>query len=365
MRLGRPLANVGICVLSLATTLTFAEGIARVLSAGQHATQYGTNYLMDGTPLGQNEWLHRFMVENPIPGVRHGFVPDSRWKSCYPMAHHAYFEPGGCVRYETGPHGYRHPEGLWRKPKGRCRILLIGDSVSFGWGVPSESLFSRHVERMLRVERPNLDVVNMGVIGYTASEGIAVLVHRGIERSPDVVVWQLHINDLIAMEGWAPTPVALHLPDSWRKNLRLISLIEHRLAITGHIRELDAKYGRRADPVVTDVRTEDFLRAIKWAASVLEHAHLPCIAMLYPYPDYLQGRYPFAGLHRLFDQQCREAGIVPLDLLPWLRRPTQRQLWVDQSDNHPSPVGHRLMAEALVHTLVASFGPRLEEIRPS
>ncbi|MCU0612044.1 MAG: SGNH/GDSL hydrolase family protein, partial [Candidatus Eisenbacteria bacterium] len=306
----------------------------------------------------------RFLVRNPVPGVRHGFVRQGRWKFCYPAGTRDYFEPGGCVLYGSGPHGYRFPEGLWQKPQGRRRVLIIGDSVSFGIGVPSDSMYSRHLERRLRRHRPNLDVVNMGVIGYMASEGISILVHETPKRSPDLVVWQLHINDLIAMEGWAPTPVALSLPDSWRKGLKLVSLIERRLTLTRHVREMEEQYGEKVDPVTMDSRTEDFIRAAEWAGNVLAARGLPCVAMLYPYPDFLGGKYPFMGLHRLFERECRRAGIVPLDLLPTLRRIRQDQLWVDQSDNHPSARGHRAMADALERVLTERFGPGLESIQP-
>lgn len=352
-----------VTLVAFAVALLMAEGVARLLTRGERPTQFGCYYLPNGTPLSNKQWVETFLTDHPpVPGVRHGFRPNGTWKFCYPMARHAYFAPGGCVFYSTGPHGYRGPEGLWHKPPGRLRVLVIGDSVSFGVGVPAESLYSRHLERLLRRKRPQLDVVNMGVLGYMASEGVAVLLHQGLQRDPDLVIWQLHINDLIAMEGWAPEPVALPLPESWRRKLKLVSLIEHRVAVTRHVAELERKYGAKADPLVMDERTEDFIRAADWLGVALRQLHLPCVAMLYPYPDYLRTRYPFLGLHRLFQRYCTKVGILPLDLLPWLKRIPPRDLWVDQSDNHPTPLGHRVMAQALLSTLEHHFGPGLERL---
>lgn len=364
MRVKHILATAALTAVSLVVALVMAEGVARIILSRARAAQYGCNHLPDGTPLADKAWVERFLVPWPLPGVRHGFAPMARWKFCYPAGRQRYFEPGGCVAYATGPHGYRGPEGLWRKPPGRLRILIIGDSVSFGIGVPSDSLYSRHLERRLRRDRPNTDVVNMGVIGYMASEGVVVLVHQGMRRDPDLVVWQLHINDLIAMEGWGPPAVRLSLPDSWRKNLKLVSLIEHRLSLTRHTREMGEKYGEKASLVVTDDRTADFVRAADWAGRVLADNNLPCIAVLYPYPDFLHGKYPFKGLHRLFETECRKAGIIPLDLLSSLRRLSQQQLWVDASDNHPSARGHRIMAVALEGVIREYFGSGLERLQP-
>ncbi len=355
------LPNLALVVAGCLLALLLAELALRLTTADSRPAGFGSYRTMDGTPLSNEAWVAHCLVQWPLPGVRHGFVPHAEWKFCYPSAWHAYFEEDGCITYRIGPHGYRRPEGLWLKPKGRFRILVIGDSVAFGVGVPAESLFSRHLERRLRSLRPNLDVVNHGVLGYLASEGVAVLVHEGPTRSPDLVIWQLHINDLVAMEGWAPPPVYLPLPESWR-TLRLPRFVEHRLSVTRHICELEAQYGAKAPVVKTDERTEDFVRAVEWAGKVLAKHNLPCIAMLYPYPDYIGARYPFSGLHHIFETQCRAAGIITLDLLPWLKSIPRRDLWVHDTDNHPSPIGHRVMADALFATLQEQFGQRLERL---
>ena len=45
---------------------------------------------------------------------------------------------------------------LTKKHEGELRLLLLGDSVTFGWGVPVEQTFSRQLEAILslRLERP-------------------------------------------------------------------------------------------------------------------------------------------------------------------------------------------------------------------
>ena len=41
----------------------------------------------------------------------------------------------GGVLYETNSHGFRGPERSLIKPPGTFRIVVIGDSVTMGWGV--------------------------------------------------------------------------------------------------------------------------------------------------------------------------------------------------------------------------------------
>ena len=99
----------------------------------------------------------------------------------------------------TGGHGFRFPEGTWNKPAGVLRILVIGDSVSFGVGVPPDSIFSAELERSLRQVEPSVEVINMGVAGFLASEELMILRRLGLQREPDLLIWQLHLNDLIGI----------------------------------------------------------------------------------------------------------------------------------------------------------------------
>ncbi len=47
-------------------------------------------------------------------------------------------------------HGTRGPEFAAEKPANTIRILCLGDSRTFGWGLPDEKTYSRQLERMLQ-----------------------------------------------------------------------------------------------------------------------------------------------------------------------------------------------------------------------
>ena len=56
---------------------------------------------------------------------------------------------------------------LEKKKKGELRILLLGDSVTFGWGVPVETTFGRKLETLLAAKLGHpVRTVNSGVGGY-------------------------------------------------------------------------------------------------------------------------------------------------------------------------------------------------------
>jgi lysophospholipase L1-like esterase len=265
---------------------------------------------------------------------------------------------------ETGAHGFREPEGRWRKPAGNLRILVIGDSVSFGIGVPADSIFSAVLEQRLSSTRAEVEIINMGVEGFLASEELIVLQEMGLRREPDLVIWQLHLNDLIAMEKLRTPQINIGVPEEVIEKSRLLCWVAQRLSVTLHLRILRARYGEgRFDVSAMDGRTENFLETMKKAGRFFSQAHFPCMAVLSPYPDYFDERYPFAGVHQLFVEQCQQNGIAPVDLMPHFQGLSPERLWVDHpADNHPNGLGHRIMALALEEALKERYGPDLSAL---
>ena len=52
------------------------------------------------------------------------------------------------VQIRINSHGFRDRERTLEKPPGTWRIAALGDSVAFGWGVPTEEVFTTpHRER--------------------------------------------------------------------------------------------------------------------------------------------------------------------------------------------------------------------------
>src|SRR5262245_12490964 len=68
----------------------------------------------------------------------------------------------------TNSFGLRSPEVAIPKPPGTVRILLLGDSFTFGFKAVESDVFARRIEDRLR-RQPGLslaEVVNAGVLSY-------------------------------------------------------------------------------------------------------------------------------------------------------------------------------------------------------
>jgi hypothetical protein len=89
------------------------------------------------------------------------------------------------------------------KPAGTFRILVLGDSVTFGHG--SVHTYPRLLEDALREWRPDVgwQVWNLGVPGYNTTQVLVHLLDVGPSFQPDLVVVAFYENDLT---GNTPIP---------------------------------------------------------------------------------------------------------------------------------------------------------------
>jgi hypothetical protein len=77
------------------------------------------------------------------------------------------------------------------KQPGKKRILLLGPSFAFGWGVDYEETFAAQLQEMLQGSAefgPNVEVINAGVPALGPVQGLNWYRHIGQKFEPDLVI---------------------------------------------------------------------------------------------------------------------------------------------------------------------------------
>ena len=102
---------------------------------------------------------------------------------------------------EINSEGFRDKEYKKQKYHGVFRILCLGDSTTFGFGVKLSETYHGLLENKLNGElgsqQRKFEVINAGVTGYTSAQGLALYKYKGIEYHPDIVTFYFGINDPI------------------------------------------------------------------------------------------------------------------------------------------------------------------------
>jgi acyl-CoA thioesterase-1 len=130
------------------------------------------------------------------------------------------------------------------KPAPPVRILVLGDSLIQGYGLPPGQDFPNQLERALRAKGVNVEVINGGVSGDTSAGGMARVAWSLSDR-PDAVIVEFGGND--ALRGLAPS-------DTQRNIASILNTLRARkiptlLAGAKSPRNMGADYTREFDAV--------------------------------------------------------------------------------------------------------------------
>ncbi|UCH80284.1 MAG: SGNH/GDSL hydrolase family protein [Nitrospiraceae bacterium] len=96
------------------------------------------------------------------------------------------------VRYRINKFGYRGKSYSKNKPLGKFRIVLIGDSHGFGWGINEDkNIFATIIDQRLA----GVELINLSVPGYGTDQEFLRLKKEGLAYHPNLVILQISEND--------------------------------------------------------------------------------------------------------------------------------------------------------------------------
>ena len=111
-------------------------------------------------------------------------------------------ERGTTFRIRSNDDGFRDRPFAPHQP-GTVRVVTLGDSSTYGWGVDQEHTFQRLLEERLNEgDGPRFEVLNLGIPGHNSRHGLGMLRHYALALQPDVLIFSYGAND----PRMVPTP---------------------------------------------------------------------------------------------------------------------------------------------------------------
>lgn len=96
------------------------------------------------------------------------------------------YDPSNAERINAA--GYRGSLRTPQPAEGVLRIVALGDSSTFGMGVPYAQTWCAKLEACLRAEGVPAEVIDLGVIGYTVEQGLERFETLGAALHPQIVI---------------------------------------------------------------------------------------------------------------------------------------------------------------------------------
>jgi lysophospholipase L1-like esterase len=311
--------------------------LAVVVSVGLLGFEMMTRviYNRNGMHFGIEMWKYAKTLKRPStnPEMGHEHTPD---REALLMG----------VPVKINSTGLRDREFGIAKPADTFRVLVLGDSTTFGWGVRQEKTFAKLLENKLN-ERPppgwpkHVEVINAGVGNYNTAQEVAYFMERGRLYKPDMVILAFFINDAEPTPrqetSWLAQQSCLYVFVSsfWDGILRELHL---RASYRDYYRSLyqDGAPGWMACQ-----------RAVRELMAACRAEQIDLRIAIIPELHSIGAVYEFRNVNDLIRRVARDGRVPVIDLLDGISVQDPPSLWVSPADAHPNARAMEMFATQL------------------
>ena len=239
------------------------------------------------------------------------------------------------------------------KRPGTFRIIALGDSLTYGYGIAEQDTYPKVLETLLN-DTFRVEVLNLGVSGAQSEDIYKILQRKLPELQPDLVIYGMCLNDFLPSGvGQYDNNRAYQVPLPYKEHFIQNTLTGKLLA-----QRYDAllmRWGLRVDFFTDILRDFDgyqtrFARDVKaMNAFALENGLPPIVAIVldqYPSTEERRSKIVIAA-----ERHLRDAGIrlVPSD---YIRVNAGRLDWkVSPWEGHPNEKANRVFAQEFAKVL--------------
>jgi len=240
-------------------------------------------------------------------------------------------------------HGVRERSFSLQKEANTYRVAVIGDSLTFGNGLPAEERYSDLINKWLP---DRFEALNFGIPGNNTPHHLETLRSRVLPAHPDFVLLQWFINDIEGDDLARRTRQATLAPDPamhrwWNRYSALYVIAnmrwaEMQMALGWSPSYTDWLKATAGDPASAEARRD--AGQLREIIDTARRHNIGIGIVLFPETGFpLDATYPFEFLHERVLAICQEKGIRCLDLRPdFAKVQDRRSLWVSRLDQHPS-----------------------------
>jgi len=264
------------------------------------------------------------------------------------------------VKISFNRQGFREKEFAPKAP-GKKRIVILGDSFTYGHGMADSLCYPRVMEKLLGEKCPagHYEVLNLGVgntgIGWIYRISPVVLK----KLKPDILIYGYFFNDPMDKyiklspniseapnEGW---PQA-HKERNYfslgrREKIRPYSFEMTRAlfnSIQVHRETLD--FYRKNHTPGEWAQTRKAIESINRSA---QNQNCRFIVVLLPVISNMKDS-PLADIHKYINTTMKKDNVEVVDCLPALSRFDDKMLYLHPKDKHPNALYHQTVAETII-----------------
>ncbi|MCB9781748.1 MAG: hypothetical protein H6751_02140 [Candidatus Omnitrophica bacterium] len=248
-------------------------------------------------------------------------------------------EPGVMTRINE--EGFRDDPFDLDEDRDSFRIVALGDSVAWGFGVDTQDAFLQLLEGRLNEGIPDasppIEIFNLGVMGYSTGQEVRLLETRGLDYKPDLVMVIYVLNDPDEVDGGLARyfdPPKIYLWDAFQRFRRWWAADRMGRSGAGGYPE-----------VIHRLYWEEVMANLDRLQKVSQEAGVPVLMVQMPAFRWKGEDYPDENLEKQLAGEFKKRGFYVHALWPVFRGTDAEALSFDPW--HPTEEGHRMIAEDL------------------
>ncbi len=247
----------------------------------------------------------------------------------------------------------RRTGGFPRKDPGVFRIMVVGDSLTYGIGVEEQWTYPKLLERKLEGKYV-VEVLNLGIPGRQSEDVLDVVKRFYDDLQPNLVVYGICLNDFLnSGEAQTATPF-FAMPGFLKEHSKFPKFLEEK--INGVARRLGFSMDFYED-ILKDVENyqKRFARDLfEMNAFVRSWGGEPIVAVvLHQIPKYGDRGYRLA---MVAERAAQRAGMRVVESEEYFREFDGRKFPVSKWERHPNEIAHAIFAGLLAEEIAHCCG---------
>jgi lysophospholipase L1-like esterase len=244
--------------------------------------------------------------------------------------------------------GHRGPELTNPKPADKKRVLVLGSSVTFGWGVSLDSVFTSIVQKRFETERPDgnntLEFANAGIGNYNTIAQSTLFTRQYPLVKPDLVVLHYFISD--------PEPRPPARNSAILRHSFFAAYCYDRFKTIGLAAEGKTDLFKHYSDIYADDQPywTDTLNRIGAMRDQAAKDGVPMLVMIIPDFHNVANGTPYESLYAKMEKGFSERKLATINTFPVFQKRyggNESALWIQPDDPHPNAKGHEVMADVL------------------
>lgn len=264
--------------------------------------------------------------------------------------------------FSINNHGLRGPNFVKDKSSDIYRIMILGDSVAFGFCVDYEDTFSGILDRTLNQTKNSAEIINAAHNGFNINDAYNYLKYYGLEFNPDLVILSVTASDNTDQSvtyiikdgmGYSPGSRWMYVPSFVKKALRNSSLYMSIGLAKARIEFIMSNRNQESITVQKETMKPEVEKHLQDIARLSLENSLPLLVVTIPSEhDVKRGFYE----HDFFTNISQKRDEIKYDYIDTLSQfDPSKQNYCLNDGAHPSKYGHSTIAEILYEEIISSI----------